>query len=147
MKNEVSIRALLSQPGTRNLRVVILVHDVDSATAATVDYALSLRPEHVSGVHVAFSGARARQVANSWNARFGPLVPLLVVEAVNGQLSDSLGPVVNSELPDTDHPLVILVPQRGRLAAMFRRRKRDPKRLAHAFEGVPGVWTVWISAS
>ena len=146
MHDEAAIRQHLSVPGTRNLRVFILVHNVDAATVATVDYAQALRPESVCGIHVAFSAPRAEQVSASWHARLGAQTPLLVLEPVNGELSDSLSPLVNSELPDADHPLVILVPDRHRWTSLLRRRRRHPSRLAETFADVEGVWAVWITA-
>jgi hypothetical protein len=146
MKGELSLRLHPAGPRRRALRMLILVDRVDAETAATVEYALSLRPEWVSGVQVAFSAGRAARVGRDWHARFGAEVPLLTVDPVNGRLSDSLSPVVNSELPETQRPVLILVPERRRCTSRLRPR-RDPATLTKTFEQVADVWMVWIAAA
>ncbi len=147
MKDELSLLQHPAGRATRALRVLILVDKVDAPTVATVEYALSLGPERVSGIHVAFSEARAARAVTSWNARYGTRAPLLTVEPVNRRLCDSLSPVVNSELPDAHHPVVIFVPEGRRFTSLFRPHRRDQAGLAEAFEDVADVWVVRIAAA
>ncbi|HUR78440.1 MAG TPA: APC family permease [Acidimicrobiales bacterium] len=91
--------------------VVIPVGRITKGTLAALDYARSLRPNHVAAVFLSFSESDAEHIVDEW-ARFGVEVPL---EIVHSPYRDFVDPFVDflDELEDRwgDATITVVIPE------------------------------------
>ena len=109
-------------------RVLVVVETLDDTTIATLAYARAIETDRLHAVHVVTSSAHAARLRDHWDSAVSPAVPLLCVDLVNDSLVESLSPVVNSELPDAQHPVIVMIPDsRSLLSSLWRRSQRESR--------------------
>jgi hypothetical protein len=123
---------VLPPPRPRH-EVVILLDDLDKATARALSYARTLRPMTVTALHVAVDPVHAQALAEQW-ARLGLNVPLEVVSCPDRDLPGAVRQALTERLrPDT--AVTVLIPRHhyGRLLDLAL-HDRTAQRLLRALE-------------
>jgi hypothetical protein len=100
------------QPPRCHLTVVVAVDQLNPAVLAAVRYAELLRPTRLSGFHVDLDQEAAVGLCRAWNEHFGGRVPLVVADPAGRSLAETFARTVIDDLPDRNHPVVVIVPAR-----------------------------------
>jgi hypothetical protein len=98
------------QPPPCRLTVVVAVDQLNTAVISAVRYAELLRPTRLNGLHVDLDQEATSRLAQAWNEKFGGRVPLVVVDPAGRSLADTVARSVVDDLPDPNHPVVVIVP-------------------------------------
>ena len=113
------------RPGSRNHTVVVLVGRVHRGVIEALDYAKSLRPNHLIGVYIAVEDDAAARIQEEW-ARFRIDVPLEVVSSPYRELTPTVQHYLD-ELEDRWHDQVVTVV----IPEFVTRRLLSPTQLLH----------------
>lgn len=127
------------------LTVVVLVHDLNRATAAALLYARSLDPTTIRAVHIADDMRHARELEHEWvSLGFGDL-PLEIVPCPNRRIAETAQRVVADEVRRGDREVSVLLPllQHRRLWHRVL-HDRTAARIARVLNAVPGVGVTFV---
>jgi amino acid transporter len=109
---EVSAAETTEAPVLRRHVVIVLVDNLDMATARAIQYARTLTPDELRAVHFDIDSRATREVEREWG-RLGLRLPLDVVEAPDRRLGRAALDVVADTVADGDTECTVLLPRRG----------------------------------
>lgn len=116
---------------------LVFVGDLDLSVATGIQYARSLRPDHMRAVHVATDPERADKLMTDWLDLSLTKVPLDIVHCPDRRLERTIQEVVLSEIGEGMTEVSVVIPRlyRTRLWHRFI-HDHTANSIAHALEGI-----------
>src|SRR5207248_6867114 len=111
----------VSRPLARRHVAVVLVDELDPKTLHAIQYALTIRPEEVRGLHLMVDEERARRLAAEWPRRSLPF-PLDMRPCTGRSRGDCLAAYVREHGPDGAQ-ITVVVPGPAKLTLIERLRR------------------------
>jgi hypothetical protein len=108
---EQDARAAASMPVLRRHVVLVLVNSLDRSAARAMQYARSLAPDDLRGVHVASDEHQAERLAADWRRLGLSRFPLELVDCPDRRICRSVLEVVAEASADADTEVTVLIPR------------------------------------
>jgi amino acid transporter len=110
---EVSATEATEAPLLRRHVVIVLVDNLDMATARAIQYARTLAPDELRAVHIDIDSRATRELDREWGRLGLARLPLDIVEAPDRRLGRAALEVVAEAVADGDTECTVLLPRRG----------------------------------
>jgi amino acid transporter len=108
---EQDARAAASMPVLRRHVVLVLVNSLDRSAARAMQYARSLAPDDLRGVHVASDEHQAERLAADWRRLGLSRFPLELVDCPDRRICRSVLEVVAEASADANTEVTVLIPR------------------------------------
>ncbi len=120
--------------------VIVLVDNLDLATARALQYARGLAPDSLRAVHFDIDSKRARQLERDWGRLGLSRLPLDIVECRDRRLTRATVELVADVVADGETECTVLLPRRSFGSAWQRLlHDRTAERIAAGLSPVPHV--------
>ncbi|KAB7837175.1 APC family permease [Streptomyces mobaraensis] len=128
------------RPHWRRHLVFVLVDSLDLAAVKALRYAHELRPDEVRALHFVIDEARARRLAERWEATPGTNVPLELIDCPDRRLRRAVLELAARTTADGSTALTLLVPRRTYSTPLGRLAHRGTgEQMARALAQLPNV--------
>ncbi len=127
------------------LTVLVMVGDINRATARALQYGRSLQPSEIRAVHVAVDLQRARALSDEWTTLGLGRVPLQVVACPDRRLANTVLEIAAAEVDKGDREVTILLP-RNEYRRLWHRilHDRTSATIARAVDALPRVNVTFV---
>ncbi len=127
------------------LVVLVMVGDLNRATAAALRYGRSLQPSEIRAVHLAADAIRAEELTAEWTALGLGGIPLQIVDCPDRRIANGAMKVAAAEVRKGDREVTVLLPQIGYRRLWHRiLHDRTAAAIAQAVQGVPRVNVTFV---
>ena len=99
-------------PTLRRHVVIVPVDKLDNSVARALQYARTLMPDEIRGVHASVGNRAARELADAWSRLGLSRIPLEIVDCSDRRINRVFVEAVAEEVADGDTEVSILIPQR-----------------------------------
>jgi amino acid transporter len=110
---EVTAAGATEAPVLRRHVVIVLVDNLDMATARAIQYARTLAPDELRAVHFDLDSRATRRLEGEWGRLGLSRLPLDVVEVPDRRLGRAALELVAEAVADGDTECTLLLPRRG----------------------------------
>ncbi len=127
------------------LTVLVMVGDLNRATARALQYGRSLQPSEIRAVHVAVDAQRARALSDEWTTLGLGRVPLQVVACPDRRIANTVLEIAAAEVDKGDREVTILLP-RNEYRRLWHRilHDRTSSAIARAVDALPRVNVTFV---
>ena len=105
-------KAAAEAPTLRNHTVIVLVDNLDAATARAMQYARTLTPDDLRAVHFDLDSWKTGLLVESWSSLGFSRFPLDIIECPDRRMSRAALDLVAQVIDDNDTEVTILIPRR-----------------------------------
>ncbi|MCU1368699.1 MAG: nucleic acid binding OB-fold tRNA/helicase-type [Ilumatobacteraceae bacterium] len=105
-------KAAAEAPTLRNHTVIVLVDNLDAATARAMQYARTLTPDELRAVHFDLDGWKTGMLVESWGKLGFARFPLDIIECPDRRMNRAAMDLVTDLTGDDDTEVTILIPRR-----------------------------------
>ncbi|MFN8106081.1 MAG: amino acid permease [Acidimicrobiia bacterium] len=109
---EADAKAATEAPILAKHTVLVLVDDISRSTARAVQFARSMTPDEIRGLHVAVDVDDARELAREWSELSLSRMPLELVDCPDRRIDRAVLEVVLEETAEGDTEVSVLIPRR-----------------------------------
>jgi amino acid transporter len=137
---ETGVQQASEEPILRRHVVVILVDNLDMATARAIQYSRTLTTDDVRAVHFDIDSAKAHELEEEWGRLVSAHLPLDIIECPDRRLGRAAIELVADATLDGDTECTVLLPRRG-YARVWQRflHDRTADKIAAVLSQVPHV--------
>ena len=131
-------KAAAEAPTLRNHTVVVLVDNLDAATARAMQYARTLTPDELRAVHFDLDGWKTGMLVESWGKLGFARFPLDIIECPDRRMSRAAIELVTDLAAGDDTEVTILIPRREYTKVWHRiLHDRSSSSIAAALADIP----------
>ena len=105
-------KAAAEAPTLRNHTVIVLVDNLDAATARAMQYARTLTPDDLRAVHFDLDSWKTGLLVESWSSLGFSRFPLDIIECPDRRMTRAALDLVSQAMDDNDTEVTILIPRR-----------------------------------
>jgi amino acid transporter len=137
---------VLATSETRPNVAIVIVEAMDQRAIDAVNYALTIRPDHIRAVNIAANETDVARLNRQWTVE-GPLVPLDQIVCTEGDRQRCLRDYVSESAP-TEVDVTVVFPAPARISALHRiTHGRSWSETASALRGFENVMVVAVRNS
>ena len=127
------------------LTVLVMVGDINRATARALQYGRSLQPSEIRAVHVAVDLQHARALRDEWTTLGLGRVPLQVVACPDRRIANTVLEIAAAEVDKGDREVTVLLP-RNEYRRWWHRilHDRTSSAIARAVDALPRVNVTFV---